>query len=92
MLSDDEIEAVNRLALITVETARYARGSEAVLAVLNFMPPISDALIRLVEIAPEVTPELQVALDHLQETGEALKRAATFLTAQYEVLTASKPL
>lgn len=77
-------DQAERLLAHMGETVKYAQAGEAVLAAVAALQPVTAQIGRVSEIDPELAPELQAALTLVSELGEALSRAAKFLSARYD--------
>lgn len=69
------------------EIVKYAKGEELVLAAIDGLALVTERLDRIVEVDPELAPELRTALEQVKDLSATVRRMALFMSARYDAAT-----
>lgn len=64
------------------ESIKFARVAERLRAVIGALELVSSSVSSVLELDPELDPEVTVVLENITSSGEALTRALQFIDAR----------
>jgi hypothetical protein len=71
---------------VITELISYAQGSERILEILHRIQFANDGLKNLIEVRPDLGPELEVASQALLEAAQATDRAYSVIKVKFDIV------